>query len=52
MKRCGELRHWRRGYRDRVYFRHRADEPLRGLRNCGAQTFHQIRAWAEFNVDR
>lgn len=38
--------------RERVYFRHRADEPFRGLRNCGAQTFHQIRAWAGFHADR
>ena len=38
--------------RERVYFRYRADEPFRRLRNCGAQTFHQIRAWAGFHADR
>lgn len=32
--------------RETCYFRHNPDEPFTHLRNCGAFTFHQIRAWA------
>lgn len=36
--------------RETVWFRHREDESYRNLRNCGAQTFHQIRAWAGYHA--
>lgn len=36
--------------RKTVYFRHGADQSFRRLRNCGAHTFHQIRAWAGFHA--
>ncbi len=36
--------------RETVWFRHRPDESFHHLRNCGAQTFHQIRAWAGYHA--
>jgi hypothetical protein len=35
---------------DTCYYRHGPNEPFRHLRNCGAFTFHQIRAWAGFDA--
>jgi hypothetical protein len=36
--------------RKTVYYRLSPDERFQHIRNCGAQTFHQIRAWAGFDA--
>lgn len=36
--------------RDTVLFRPSSEHRFHYVRNCGAQTFHQIRAWGGFNA--
>lgn len=36
--------------RGTVYYRLTPDERMQHIRNCGAHTFHQIRAWAGFDA--